>query len=563
MDYNGLADTRAILNTLGCFMQDPGLVEDVDHPLSVDDFEVEDFYKILYVGIYNVVMQGMTKVDEFAIDSYLSSYDEQYKIFQANNGLEYLASAKAMASLENFDYFYHRLRKFSLLRYYEKKGLDTRFIYNPSVSSEKANTEEEKFENYTEQDIVETVESTFVLQPQSAFCQSELSEGCQAGEGLFDLIEELHEAPAIGVPLADDGIGSITRGGRTGCLYLRSLLQGQGKTRLAIGDARTISIPYVYDTKKGDFVYTGWNEPTLFLTTEMAIREIQTPLLASVAKVNEDHILRRTYEPGEYERVLKAAEYIKQSPLFIEQIYEFGIADIINIIKRYHRQYGVRYVFFDYIWMSVKAMGEANRNSGMRLGEHQILLDFATELKALAQKLDIFIFTASQLKPEAIDAHYKNQNLLAGAKSLANKLDVGIIQMKPTKAELKRLEPVIRKSAKVGIKMPNFASWCYKIRGGQLSNIIVWSHYDLGTMTEEPLFVTDFDFTLIDVDITKIENADAVVEAQSHYITDADFEEEDSSIEVTEETSNKTEPEPSSEPSKTDSVVGKNGRLMF
>ncbi|SDW45359.1 replicative DNA helicase [Lachnospiraceae bacterium KHCPX20] len=563
MSYSGLADTRAILNTLGCFMQEPGLVEDVDHPLSVEDFEVEDFYKILYVAIYNLEMQGMTKIDEFAIDSYLSSYDEQYKIFQGNNGLEYLSSAKGMASLENFDYFYHRMRKFSLLRYYEKKGLDTRFIYNPSAPSDQLNKEEEKFENYTEQDIVETVESTFVLQPQSSFCQSELSEGCQAGEGLLDLIEELHEAPAIGVPLADDGIGSVTRGARTGCLYLRSLLQGQGKTRLAIGDARNIAIPYVYDVKKGDFIHTGWSEPTLFLTTEMAIREIQTPLLASVAKVNEDHILRRTYEPGEYERVLQAAEYIKQSPIFIEQIYEFGISDIINIIKRYHRQYGVRYVFFDYIWMSVKAMGEANRNSGMRLGEHQILLDFATELKALAQKLDIFIFSASQLKPEAIDAHYKNQNLLAGAKSLANKLDVGIIQMKPTKAELKRLEPVIRKSAKVGIKMPNFASWCYKVRGGQLSNIIIWSYYDLGTMTEEPLFVTDFDFTLIDVDITKIENADVVVETQSHYMTDDDFKEDEIINEepTVEESEAVKEVDP--EPQKTSSVVNKNGKLMF
>lgn len=30
-----------------------------------------------------------------------------------------------MATIENYDYYYHRLRKYALLRYYEQKGLDT------------------------------------------------------------------------------------------------------------------------------------------------------------------------------------------------------------------------------------------------------------------------------------------------------------------------------------------------------------------------------------------------------------------------------------------------------
>jgi replicative DNA helicase len=111
-------------------------------------------------------MQGVGNVDEFAIDSYLSNYKEQYKIFQNNNGLDYLGSAREMSDLTNYEYNYHRLRKYSLLRYYEKQGLDTRFIYDSTITEgNKAEAEQVKFDNYTEQDIVEMVEATFVITP--------------------------------------------------------------------------------------------------------------------------------------------------------------------------------------------------------------------------------------------------------------------------------------------------------------------------------------------------------------------------------------------------------------
>lgn len=42
-------------------------------------------------------------------------------------------------------------------------------------------------------------------------------------------------------------------------------------------------------------------------------------------------------------------------------------------------------------------MAEVNSKSGMGLKEHQLLLVFATELKTIAQQLDVFIYTASQL----------------------------------------------------------------------------------------------------------------------------------------------------------------------
>lgn len=526
--YEALTDKRAYANTLGCLMKDPTLVEDIDRPLDREDFNTETFYDLLFVAIYNLSMQGCRTIDEFAIDSYLSGFKDQYRIFQENKGLEYLNSIKEYCSLENYDYYYHRLRKYSLLRYYEKQGLDTKFIYDTSIDDFHASEEQQKFDNYTEQDIVSMVESTLVINPTMKYCTNTLTTEVQAAEGGIELIEDLMKIPDVGLPLNNNGLNTVTRGARKGCLYMRSLVQGQGKTRFAAGDACKMAVPYIYDTKKKKYIYTGLSEPTLYITTEMPVDEIQTILYATISKVNEEHILYGTYEKGELERVKQAIEYIESSPLYIVHIPDFSIEDIKNIIKKYNREFGVEYFFFDYISTSLRLMSEVNGKSRMGLKEHQLLLVFATELKTIAQQLDVFIFTASQLNGEAQMAVYKDQNLLAGSKALANKLDVGIISMRPSRSEQDKLESILQR--KFNIPMPDIGHWVYKVRRGRLTHIIIWSKTNLGTMDEEALFVTDFDFNLIDIDFTQIEQVEAKIQEHSvlaSRVEDAPVEEED------------------------------------
>ena len=514
MDCTGLVDKRAYLTVIGCLLQDPTLIEDIDRPLDRTDFNTEDFYELLYVAIYNLHMQGCETIDEFAVDSYLSNFKEQYTIFQNNNGLEYLVSARDIAKMENYDYNYHRLRKYSLLRYYEKQGLDTRFIFDSTITDTvKAEVEQTKFDNYTEQDIVEMVEAVFVINPNMKYCTNTLSTDVQAADGMLELVNELMEVPDWGLPLNNEGLNTIARGARYGCLFMRSAPSGGGKSRMLAGDACKFAVPYFYDTVNKEWVYTGISEPTVYFTTEMTVDEIQTLFIAAVSKVNEEHILNGTYEDGEYERVKLAISYIESAPLYIVHIPDFSIEDIKNQIKKYNREMMVRIFAFDYIHTSLRLMSEVIGKSGMGLKEHQLLLVFVTELKSIAQQLDIFIFTASQLNGEAQNAQYKDQNLLAGAKSLANKLDVGVISMRPTKAEMKRIEPVLHKM--IGKPIPNMCHWVYKVRRGRLTRIIIWSRSDFGTMDEEALFVTDYDFGIIDIDFTKIEQVEEKIKEHS------------------------------------------------
>ena len=69
-----------------------------------------------------------------------------------------------MAELENYDYYYHRLRKYALLRFWEDKGLDTRSILNTTLTDVKAQEQEQlKFDKMTEQEMIEKGKKTLAF----------------------------------------------------------------------------------------------------------------------------------------------------------------------------------------------------------------------------------------------------------------------------------------------------------------------------------------------------------------------------------------------------------------
>lgn len=73
-----LIDKHATLQCLGCIMKKPSLLE--EYTLTQYDFEEEQFYAILFSCVYNLYNQGVEIIDTFAIDSFLSRYEKQYKI---------------------------------------------------------------------------------------------------------------------------------------------------------------------------------------------------------------------------------------------------------------------------------------------------------------------------------------------------------------------------------------------------------------------------------------------------------------------------------------------------
>lgn len=508
-DYmNKLVDKIAYFQVLGDLINNPELLSDINRPLNKRDFNTEPLYEILFVSINNLFLSGVKVIDELVLDQYITAKKDWAEYYQ-DTGLNYIADCKAMTELENYDYWYHRLRKFSLLRYYESNNIDTRFIYD----ADKADTDTEeqtKIDNLTEQDIVSMVEDIAVVKPNMEYCTNILSENSLVGKGLRELVEGFNEVPEFGLPFNSPALTTLARGMLPSQLVLLGGTSGSGKSRTLAANACKVAVPYYYSNKKKEWIYTGISEPALFITTEMTSDETRTIFLAYVSGVNENKIKMGECNEEEKERIDKAITYIEESPLYLCYIPDFSIDDIKNIMKRYHHEYGVNYIFFDYIFATLRLMTEVKRKSSVSLANHEKLLLFATELKAACITLNVFMMTAAQLNGEVVNMTIKDANVLAGAKSLSFKINVGINSLEPTKTELKKVESIIRN--RIGMPTPNMVTWAYKLRGGAMSKVIIWSHVDKSCMHQTDLFLTNFDFELIDLDFTEVVSEEVVEE---------------------------------------------------
>lgn len=220
----------------------------------------------------------------------------------------------------------------------------------------------------------------------------------QAGDRMVELIENLQKRPEIGYPMYGPLINTVTRGARLKKFYLRSAATGVGKTRSMIADACSIACDKIYDSDLGKWVENGTKEPTMFITTEQEVDEIQTMMLAFLSDVNENHIIYNAYEIGELERVIYAAELIKKCPLYIKKLPDFSMKDIENTIKFGIHEWDVRYVFFDYLHTSMKILSEVTSKTGIKgLREDNVLFMISIKLKDICNEYGVFILTATQL----------------------------------------------------------------------------------------------------------------------------------------------------------------------
>lgn len=190
-------------------------------------------------------------------------------------------------------------------------------------------------------------------------------------------------------------------------------------TRSMIADACYISCGWIYDESFG-WIKTGYKQPTLFISTEQELEEIQTMMLAFLSNVNEEHILNGRYEGDEEIRVTRAAEILQEAPLYIELLPDFSLQDIENTIKRNIHEHDVLYIAMDYIHSSIKILSEIGSKAGVKLREDNILFMLSTRLKDLCNKYGIFIISATQLNSSYQESETPDQNLLRGAKSIAD-----------------------------------------------------------------------------------------------------------------------------------------------
>lgn len=497
-------DIAAITNVIGNVYTNSKLLDATDkYFFSEEDF-VDNFHKIVFGAIFNLHQLGVTEINLNAIEDYLSSRPKKKAIYDTNKGGEYLLRCAENANINTFNYYYNRMKKMTLFRSYnEKVGMDLSWLYDPDniLDSKKKQEQEEWLDNSSLVDIANRIDDA-ILSIKAECIDNVFEAGVQAGEGIDELLNSLKEIPEIGYPLYGKYVNTVVRGARLKKFYLRSAATGVGKSRAIAADVCYIGCYQMYDLETNKWISTGKAEPVLYIATEQDLSEVQTMMIAFLSGVDEEHILTGEYYAGEWERVQKAAQLLKQSPIYFESLPDFSLKDIENTIIRGIREHSLKYIFLDYIHTSMKILEEiTKRSGGVRLREDNILFMISIRLKDLCNQYGVFILSSTQLNADYIESETPDQNLLRGAKSIADKIDVGMIMLETTNKDKESLEPIIKQ---MGIEMPNIKISIYKNRRGRWKGIYLWCRAQRGICRFDPQFVTKWNYELCDIEDLKI-----------------------------------------------------------
>lgn len=482
-------DKNTVIQILGSLMKNPLLLSEVDkYSLTPQDFPT-NFERYIFAAINNLYQNGAEKISVVDIDNYLISHESVYKIFLENNGIEYLNDAEDLATPENFNYYYNKLKKYNAIKDLKIMGFNTNKIYPENLLDDDTNKKIDDFEKMSIQDIFNSIKADFT-KVESKYENKENSLTINANENLQQLITKLKFSPEVGINCQGEIFNTVVRGARKGKFYLRSGGTGTGKTRSMIGDACFMAYPIRYNATKEEWENIGNCEKVLYIGTEQKPDEIQTMILAYLTGINEEKILYGNYSEKEQDLLEKAIKImdIYKDNFIITQLPDPTINQVKTTVRKFCLINNINNVFYDYIFSSPGLLGEFR---DLKVREDVVLGMLSTALKDLAAELNIFIMSATQVNGDLEDKKgIKNQTCLRGSKAIADKIDAGMITMRVTKEELNMLSVFIQKS---GIQ-PNQVTDVYKLRRGRYNNVRIWSYMDLGTCRKQDLFITDADY---------------------------------------------------------------------
>lgn len=498
-----LFPVRTIFSALGALMKDPMLLEDGKIRLDRRDFMAEGmsiYHVMLFATISNLHNKGLTKITPADVDEYLSEYPDKYQIFKENDGVNWCYEAIDLADTQNYEAYAEKIKKYSLLRRLQDEGISLEGIYEVSDDPDDDNeVAQAHFDNMSIDDIIKYVEMR-VGDVASDYQIGYERESSKAGDNGLELKRSFKEKPMYGLPTVGEMQNTIFRGMLSKTGMLRSSATNTGKTRIALGEATDIAISkwYNHDTKKWE--RKGNKHKVLFISTEMSEDELQPTMWAYISGVAEEKIIDGALTEEEDKLVDEAILHLQECDLFIEYVSKFDPQTINSIIKEYAIRHEVEVVYFDYIHLSFEIMIEiSSKTRGMSMREDMMLTIFASGLEQLARDYNFHLRTSTQINGSASQVDQSSemldQNLLRGAKAMADKFQYGVMMTKPSVKELEQLEPIT--SQGFG-KIPNMVYHIYKNRKTKWKGKL-YLYIDYDTMRIEELFFTNFEGKQINV----------------------------------------------------------------
>lgn len=295
-------DTAAVIQVIGCSMKNPSLLEDDGKYFYNENDFYNEFHKVVFGCINNLYQMGTKNIRIQDVENYLATRKDGRIIYNAGKGSEWLLSAVDNADLANFDYYYNRMKKMTLLRGYESCGLNMKFLYDPDeiFNEKKKRNQEDYLDSLTLNDIADLIDKR-IEDIKSTYIDNATDDSVLLGDKIDEILNDIAKSPMIGSPLYGKYVNTLHRGARLGAYYIRSSATNVGK---AIPNYTMIptkdGFKRVDEIKVGNYLIGKNGQPTKVLATYPQQEKKQVYQITfsdkRIAECCEDHLWTYMYK---------------------------------------------------------------------------------------------------------------------------------------------------------------------------------------------------------------------------------------------------------------------------
>ena len=306
-----IIDKEVSQQILGSLIKCPQLLNEVDkYNLTLSDFPTR-FEKYIFSAIHGLYFGGAENIQIIDIENYLKSNPTAKATFDANQGIEYLQDIEEFSKVENFPYYYDKLKKINLLNDLKKDGFDISDYYSEDLLSDKALEVNSHFEEIESKDIIQGYKIK-LLKLENEYSTPEEVQTWKAADEIEELIDNFGSIEEIGLPIQGEIFSQVINGAEKGALTIRSAPSGSFKTRMAVADACYLAYPIRFNTDIYKWEKTSNNEKILFIITEQKKEQLLKMILAYLSGINESKFKIGDFSKEEEDRIKKAVKIMKK-----------------------------------------------------------------------------------------------------------------------------------------------------------------------------------------------------------------------------------------------------------
>ena len=353
----------------------------------------ENVWRVYWqIGYDIVIKEKKVILDDITVGLYLEKHLKLKEQYDKYKGYETIENAKAYVKIENIDGYINELYKWNVVLDLLKRGFP---IYD-KIKDFADKTSDEIYEEF------EAVLNHIFINIEGDDVTHDII------DGLDELIEELDQGMAVGLPLHNAPMLNKEIGGNLeGNITLVGGLSGVGKTALS----RTLNLPSILEHK----------ERIVIMINEEGKKKWQREYLVWIANnIFKEDLQKYIVRDGKYKKetkelLKKCSEWARQykNTIILKPFTQYTTAKAIKTIKKYSSM-GVKYFMLD----TYKADAKTTNNDKSWFDLQQNMVDINDVIKAESKNVHIWI--TFQLSKGSSTQRYYTQDNIGMAKNIVD-----------------------------------------------------------------------------------------------------------------------------------------------